>query len=59
MNEHVRDKTPLMVSTEKGVKAMVEAIEKEKADACVPPLPWAALAPVMRHAPLPVFKRLL
>lgn len=59
MNEHVRDRTPLMVSTEKGVRAMVEAIEKEKADACVPPLPWAALAPVMRHAPLPVLKRLL
>jgi short-subunit dehydrogenase len=59
MNEHVRDRTPLMVSTEKGVRAMVEAIEKEKADACVPALPWAALAPVMRHAPLPLFKRLL
>jgi short-subunit dehydrogenase len=59
MNEHVRDRTPLMVSTEKGVRAMVEAIEKEKADACVPALPWAALAPIMRHAPLPVFKRLL
>lgn len=59
MNEHVRDKTPLMVSTEKGVKAMVAAIEKEVADACVPPLPWSVLAPVMRHAPLPIFKRLL
>jgi short-subunit dehydrogenase len=59
MNEHVRDRTPLMVSTEKGVRAMVDAIEKEKADACVPALPWAALAPVMRHAPLPLFKRLL
>jgi short-subunit dehydrogenase len=59
MNEHVRDRTPLMVSTEKGVRAMVEAIEKEKPDACVPPLPWALLAPVMRHAPLPVLKRLL
>jgi short-subunit dehydrogenase len=59
MNEHVRDRTPLMVSTEKGVKAMVEAIESEQADACVPRLPWALLAPVMRHAPLPVLKRLL
>ena len=59
MNEQVRNKTPLMVSTEKGVKAMVEAIEKEKADACVPQLPWSVLAPVMKHAPLPVFKRLL
>ena len=45
MNEHVRDRTPMMVSTEKGVKAMVVAIEKEKADACVPPLPWAGAGP--------------
>ena len=59
MNEHVRDRTPLMVSTEKGVKAMVSAIEKEVADACVPPLPWSLLAPVMKHAPLPIFKRIL
>ena len=27
----------MMVSTEKGVRAMVDAIEKEKASACVPP----------------------
>ena len=33
-----------MVSTEKGVRAMVDAIEKEKALACVPPLPWAPLS---------------
>ena len=59
MNEHVRDRTPMMVSTEKGVKAMVSAIEKEVGDACVPPLPWSVLAPVMKHAPLPVLKRLL
>jgi short-subunit dehydrogenase len=59
MNEHVRDRTPMMVSTEKGVRAMVSAIEKEVGDACVPPLPWSVLAPVMKHAPLPVLKRLL
>ena len=59
MDEQVRDRTPMMVSTEKGVKAMVSAIEKEVADACVPPLPWSVLAPVLRHAPLPVLKRLL
>ena len=40
-------------------RAMVEAIEKEKAHAYVPPLPWTALAPVMKHAPLPLLKRLL
>jgi short-subunit dehydrogenase len=51
--------TPLMTSTEKGVRAMVEAIEKEKDSAFVPPLPWAPLSVVMKHAPLPVLKRLM
>ncbi len=59
MNERVAQTTPLMVSTEKGVKAMVDAIEKEKASACVPALPWAPLSVVMKHAPLPVFKKLM
>ncbi|MGZ6844843.1 MAG: SDR family oxidoreductase [Blastococcus sp.] len=59
MNEQVAQSTPLMVSTEKGVRAMVDAIEKEKASACVPALPWAPLSVVMKHAPLPVFKRLM
>jgi len=49
----------MMVSTEKGVAAMVSAIEKERASACVPPLPWAPLSVVMRYAPLPVFRRLI
>lgn len=49
----------MMVSTEKGVAAMVAAIEKKKASACVPPLPWAPLSVVMKHAPLPVFRRLI
>ena len=52
-------KAPMMVSTEKGVAAMVRAIEKEKASACVPPFPWAPMSVVMRHAPLPLFRRLL
>jgi short-subunit dehydrogenase len=59
MNEHVAQRTPLMVSTEKGVKAIVEAIEKEKAHACVPALPWAPMSVLMKHAPLPVFKKLM
>jgi short-subunit dehydrogenase len=59
MNEQVQQEVRFMVSTEDGVRAMVEAIEKEKAQAYVPPLPWTALAPVMRHAPLPLLKRLL
>ena len=59
LNDGVASKTPLMVSTEKGVRAMVDAIEKEKDSACVPPLPWAPLSVLMKHAPLPVFKRLI
>jgi len=59
MNERVQQQVKFMVSTEDGVRAMVDAIEKEKAHAYVPPLPWTALAPVMKHAPLPLLKRLL
>ena len=49
----------MMVSTRKGVAAMVTAIEKERASACVPPLPWAPLSVVMKHAPLAVLRRLV
>jgi short-subunit dehydrogenase len=59
MNEHARAKARFMVSTEKGVRAMVDAIEKEKASACVPPWPWAPMSVAMKHAPLPGFKKLM
>lgn len=59
MNAGVAHKVKGMVSTEKGVRAMVDAIEKEKDSACVPPLPWAPMSVVMKHAPLPVLKRLM
>jgi short-subunit dehydrogenase len=59
MNEKVQQQVKFMVSTEDGVRSMVDAIEKQKAHAYVPPLPWTALAPLMRHAPLPLLKRLL
>ncbi|MGY2876842.1 short-subunit dehydrogenase [Marmoricola sp. URHA0025 HA25] len=59
MNEKVTQPTPLMASTEKGVRAMVEAIEKEKASAHVPALPWAPMSVLMRHAPMPLFKKLI
>ncbi|GAB2774414.1 SDR family oxidoreductase [Nocardioides salsibiostraticola] len=59
MNDQVADKAPLMATTEKGVRSMVSAIEKQVADACVPALPWSILAPVMRHAPLPIFKKMV
>lgn len=59
MNEKVEQPTPLMSSTEKGVRSMVAAIEKGVADACVPQVPWAGMAPVMKHAPLGVLKKLI
>jgi membrane associated rhomboid family serine protease len=59
MNEHVEQQTPLMVDTDKGVRAMVGAMEKEVDSACVPRLPWTVLAPVMKHAPIPVLRKLL
>jgi short-subunit dehydrogenase len=59
MNEKVQQQVKFMVSTQDGVRSMVDAIEKQKAHAYVPALPWTALAPVMKHAPLPLLKRLL
>lgn len=59
MNDQVAGSTPLMASTEKGVASIVAAIEKEKAEAFVPALPWELLKHVMRHAPLPLLKRLV
>ena len=51
-------KTPLVSSTEKGVRAMVEAIEKEKASARVPTWPWAPLGFVIKHVPVGVLRKM-
>jgi short-subunit dehydrogenase len=60
MNDKIAaESTPLMASTEKGVKAMVSAIEREVGSAAVPALPWAPLGFVMKHAPMPIFKKLI
>jgi short-subunit dehydrogenase len=52
MNALVAQKTPLMASTAKGVRSLVRAVEREKAEAIVPAWPWVPLSTVMRHAPL-------
>jgi short-subunit dehydrogenase len=59
MNEHVAQRTPLMVGTEKGVRAIVDAVEKEKASACVPAMPWEPMKHLMKHAPLPLLRKLI
>ena len=58
MNERVKD-APFIVSTEVGVTAMVEAIEKEKASARVPAWPWVPVGFALRHLPLPLARRLM
>lgn len=57
MNDRVAQRTPLTASTTDGVRAMVRAIEREVAQAVVPPWPWRPLAAVLRHAPLRVIRR--
>ncbi|MGB3321474.1 MAG: SDR family oxidoreductase [Mycolicibacterium fortuitum] len=49
--------TMLMVDNETGVRAMVEAIEKEKGRAVVPRWPWAPITQVMRLLPPKCTKR--
>lgn len=52
------EKVPFMVDTETGCKAMVKAIEKEKANAYVPSYPWAILHWILRVAPVSMIKGL-
>ena len=51
-------KTPLVASTARGVRSMVEAIEKEKKSARVPAWPWAPLGFVVKHVPVGVLRRM-
>lgn len=51
-------RTPLMVSTEKGVRSMVEAIEKQKASAVVPAWPWVPLGFVVKRLPVGLLRRM-
>jgi short-subunit dehydrogenase len=58
MNEKVPN-APFIVSTQAGVTAIVEAIEKEKAHARVPAWPWVPVGFAIRHLPLPLARRLM
>ncbi len=58
MNERVK-RSPLMASTERGVRAMVAAIEKEKPSAKVPPWPWVPLGFALQHLPLRLARKLM
>ena len=57
MNSRVK-KTPFMVDTDVGVRAMVAAIEREKDEAFVPRWPWVPVGFLMRHLPLSLVSRM-
>jgi len=58
MNERVAHTVRFMTDTEPGVRAMVEAIDKEVAEAEVPAWPWKPVGLLMRHAPLRLVRKL-
>jgi short-subunit dehydrogenase len=58
INEKVK-KTPFMVDTQTGCKALVAAIEQEPAEAAVPKWPWKPLGLAMRHLPLQIVSKMV
>lgn len=52
-------RTPLVASTDRGVRAMVTAIERERATAYAPRLPWAPLAAVIRVMPDRILRKIV
>lgn len=58
MNERVKN-APFIVGTEKGVAAIVDAVEKEKPRAHVPAWPWRPVGAAMRYLPLRLVRPLL
>jgi short-subunit dehydrogenase len=58
MNEKLKKKPAFMVGTEAGTRAIVAAIEKEKATARVPAWPWAPLGGLLKVAPLGLVSRI-
>lgn len=52
-------KTPLMTTTEKGVRSMVRAIEREVPSARVPGWPWEPFGFALRHLPFAFARRMM
>jgi NAD(P)-dependent dehydrogenase (short-subunit alcohol dehydrogenase family) len=50
MNEKL--KVPMVTGTEKGVRSIVKAVEREVGVANVPPWPWSVMGVAMRVMPL-------
>ena len=57
INEKVK-KVPFIVDTETGCRAIVAAIEKEKANSYVPSWPWAIMYRLLKFAPLKMLAKM-
>lgn len=57
INEKIK-KVPFIVDTATGCRAMVRAIEREPAEASVPPWPWTPLGAAMKRLPLRIVARM-
>jgi short-subunit dehydrogenase len=57
INQKVKT-VPFIVDTETGCKALVKAIQKEKANAYVPSYPWAILHWLLRVAPISMIRKM-
>lgn len=54
-----QNQSPLKADLNKGVRALVAAIDREPTQAAVPPLPWTVVDPVLRFLPEPVSRRFI
>lgn len=57
MQSRTAQRTPLLTDTDKGVREMVRAIEREVPTAAVPRWPWRPIAFLMRNAPLRLVRK--
>jgi len=58
INDKVKN-TPFIIDTDVGCRLLVEAIQKEPAEAYVPKWPWAPMALLMKYLPLGVVARMV
>jgi short-subunit dehydrogenase len=59
MNDQSVQRKVMMSDTTSGVRSLIKAVEREPAEAKVPPWPWVPLSLVMAHAPTRFVRRFM
>ncbi len=59
MQDRTGRKHPLLVDAQTGARALADAIDRGKAEECVPRWPWTAYSALVNHAPRRLLNRLL